>query len=365
MACIQTKTGAFPAGELTLPGAVCYKPRTRMPRQATDAINAWFMAAEELGEYIGIRFGRIAPGGHQPEWTFLRHTDFDGIGGLADMLRKRGAKLERLQQLKYPGEPSWGPLIRSLPKLLLPRRRVQWGELSRGEVATSSPTEPPRAVAWHVFNESSTKAIRRACRMAGVTVNSFLVKHLSKAIRPSLADQASTIPWMVPVNLRGKIFLDRDTTNYSSYVCVNVASYETVQDVHQKIYAALARGDHWANWYSYKSGNLLSSGLKKTLIKKELATAQWNIGGFSNLGDWDPQKTITQPDCLGTWLFSPPVLRCQVIGAGCVTFQGQLSLTLQTHPDLTTDSSVPEGWVKQWVEEIELDLASRSGMEPQ
>ena len=44
--------------------------------------------------------------------------------------------------------------------------------------------QPPPAVAWHVFDELATLQMRRVCRMAGVTINSFLLKHLTKAIRP-------------------------------------------------------------------------------------------------------------------------------------------------------------------------------------
>lgn len=50
----------------------------------SDPISPWFVAAEQLGEFIGIRFGRVPPGQAEPEWFFLRHTDFDGIGGLAE-----------------------------------------------------------------------------------------------------------------------------------------------------------------------------------------------------------------------------------------------------------------------------------------
>lgn len=85
-----------------------------MPTPATDPISPWFTAAEELGEYIGIRFGHVPSGASKPEWIFLRHTDFDGIGGLADILRRRGVTLDRLAQIKYPGSPSWGSLVAGL-----------------------------------------------------------------------------------------------------------------------------------------------------------------------------------------------------------------------------------------------------------
>jgi hypothetical protein len=98
--------------------------------------------------------------------------------------------------------------------------------------------------------------------------------------------------------------------------------------------------------------------MRKYLITSELATPQWNIGAFSNMGDWDPNKEITQPGCLGGWLVCPPVLRFQEVGVGCLTFQNQLSLTIQTHPELTTNPQVPQIWLHDWVKEIEMDVAS-------
>jgi hypothetical protein len=328
-----------------------------MAEETFDPIKSWFFAAEELGEYIGIRFGRVVPGASEPEWVFLRHTDFDGIGGFADILRKRGASLPRLPQIKHPSQPSWMPLIKSLPKLLKPRHRLQWRALD-GASAPTTNSQPPAAVAWHLFDETETTQIRRACRKGSFTVNSFLLKHLTKAIRPFLQDEAAVVPWMVPVNLRGKVNRDRDTANYSSYVGVKICSYETVRDIHHKIYAALGRGEHWSNWYAYDTGRLMSKGIKKYMVNAGLAMPEWYLGGFSNLGDWDCEKKITQKDCLGAWVFTPPVLRCQLLGAGCVTFQNRLSVAIQVHPELTIEPSVPRQWVQDWVKEIEMDLSS-------
>ena len=165
------------------------------------------------------------------------------------------------------------------------------------------------------------------------------------------------VPWMIPVNLRGKMTWDRDTANFSSYIGVKIQTYETPHDIHRNIYAALGRREHWANWYGYQLGRFLTQGMKKFLITKDLAMSQWNLGSFSNLGDWDTEKEIIQTECLGDWLFCPPVLRCQMIGSGCVTFQNRLSLMIQAHPELTTSGAVTKTWIQNWVKEIELDLA--------
>jgi hypothetical protein len=330
---------------------------TNMAPKAFDTIKPWFDAMEEMGEYIGIRFGRIPPGKSVPEWSFLKHTQVDGIGGLAVMLRQQGVSLPHLPQNKYPSNPSWSWFLKTVPKYLKPRRRLKWRPVEQGPAVDAS-KEPPPAVAWHVFGETPSTRIRRACRKAGVTVNSFLLKHLNKAIRPYLEDESAVIPWMIPVNLRGKVVREQDTSNFSSYVGVNIRPYETVVDVHRAIYAALASGEHWGNWYAYRVTRLSSRGIKKHLLATDRAMSQWFLGGFSNLGDWDSEKTITQKQCLGHWLFSPPVLRCQRVGAGCITFQNCLSLTIQAHPDLTTNPAVAGAWMHSWVKEIEIDLSS-------
>lgn len=327
-----------------------------MGNKPSDPISPWFLAAEELGEYIGIRFGRVVDGG-EPQWTFLPHTDFDGIGGLADLLRRRGASLPRLPQIKHYSNKSWTALARSLPSYVSLRHRLQW-DLLEGPSRPTTKAEPPAAVGWYVFDEGTSTQIRRLCRKNGITVNSFLLKHLTKSVRPLLKDQSAPVPWMVPVNLRGVVTRARDTENHSSYVGVRVQSFDTVQEVHRSIYRSLARGEHWANWMAYQSGVLLTGGMKKFLISIERCMSQWNLGSFSNLGDWDPEKRLDSAIGDGHWLFAPPVLRCQLVGAGCVTFQGRLSLTIQMHPELTVNSAVPKGWVQGWVKEIETDLAS-------
>jgi hypothetical protein len=343
-------------GLLTLP----YAGQRNMPPLPSDAIAAWFAAAEDLDEYIGIRFGHVLEENVDPQWAFLRHVDFDGIGGFAELLRREGAQVPRLPQIRHPRNASWISLLRALPKYASPRRRVRWA-LAGGNTIPSSRTHPPQAVAWHLLNESTTTRVRLACRNANVTVNSFLLKHLTKAIRPSIADQSIDVPWMIPVNLRGKVDRGRDTANHTSYVGVRVRSYETVHDIHRNIYAALASGEHWANWYAYQSGNLFTAGMRRRLIIAERCMSQSNLGSFSNLGDWDPEKRIPNPNGRRGWFFCPPVLRCQPIGAGCVTFQNRLSLTIQAHPELTIQQQIPADWLQAWIREIEIDLASVFG----
>jgi hypothetical protein len=213
-------------------------------------------------------------------------------------------------------------------------------------------------LAWHVFDERATVQIRRACRRQSLSVNAFLLAHLTRAIRPCLLDEASLVSWMIPVNMRGKVSRHRDTANHSSFIRLAAGPQESTQQLHQAIDRALARAEHWANWYLLGAGRFLGMGARKALLRAELGPGQRNAGAFANLGDWDADKQFMQTACAGPWLFCPAVLRSRPLGAGVVTFQNRLSLGLQIHPALTTSSNMLWVWIRDWVKEIQMDLAS-------
>ena len=85
------------------------------------------------------------------------------------------------------------------------------------------------------------------------------------------------------------------------------------------------------------------------LLSKDRAKPAGNIGSFSNLGVWDVGKTPASGD---GWLFCPPVVTGQLLGAGCVTFQGRLGLAIQGHSCLSSTPSVAMGWMGRWLELI-------------
>jgi NRPS condensation-like uncharacterized protein len=106
---------------------------------------------------------------------------------------------------------------------------------------------------------------------------------------------------------------------------------------------------------------VMTPGIRRWVVRNELCTPQFNLGSFSNLGNWDPEKRFSGPKITGDWLFCPPVLKMQTMGAGCVTFQGRMTLTVQAHAFLTTDSSVTQSWIRNWVQCIETDLRNILG----
>jgi len=314
-----------------------------------------------MDEFVGIRFGYLphdADPETEPEWIFFDHSEYDGIGAFAHLLREGGVDMPWLPRGTHSATPNFYlNTIRTLVSFLKPRKTVNWRKMGFA-TGDSDSMNPPTALAYHSFSASDTQKIRMASRRARVSVNSYLLRHLDRAVRLDFEDPSVESSWMIPVNLRGKVNCESDEGNHSSYIFVKVLASDNFFDVHSKTYRKLKSGYHWVAWNSYKMGRFLSSKMKSRVIKSDKALLDISHGGFSNLGQWDLEEKIQLKGLKGIWFFCPPVLRGQKIGAGCITFQNRLSLTLQLHPELATDPECARRWIRNWIREIEVDLFS-------
>lgn len=297
---------------------------------------------------MGIRYGLVSQESHSVEWIFVSHTECDGIGGFARLLRERGMEPEKLPETKIPCRDVFGPLwnlIRTRTPKSECANRTDW---SISDKTNSQKTTAPKSAAWYVFSEQKTKTILQHCRDHKVTVNSFLLHHLDKAIRPEIRQPHLKIPWMIPVNMRGDINYPDDTENHVSCVEATIAHDDSPQTIHQQILQSLQRGEHRAIHILLRCGKFLSHSTKVKFLNKDRSKPTGNIGSFSNLGVWDSDEKFPTKD---TWLFCPPVVTGQLLAAGCVTFQNQLSITMQANPNHPSPDIAQE-WMARWVDGI-------------
>jgi hypothetical protein len=305
----------------------------------------WFLASEATGDFMGIRYGRVPQGCDEIEWIYVSHCDCDGIGGLARLLRERGAEILKLPQTSSPCRGGIGPLWRlwrgSREDSECADRR-DWKGSGSAEAGASE------AVAWHLYSEEETNDIRERCRREQVTVNSFLLQRLDQAVRPEIRRPEVKIPWMIPVNLRGDINHADDTENHVSCVEVRVGARDSAREIQREIRRRLERGDHRANHLLLGLGSLLGHGAKVKFLAKDRSKSAGNIGAFSNLGVWDSEKKMETND---SWLFCPPVAGGQLLGAGCVTFRNRLGLAIQGHAGFSASPEIAAGWMRRWVGE--------------
>ncbi|NKB61650.1 MAG: hypothetical protein GKR95_16080 [Gammaproteobacteria bacterium] len=325
-----------------------------------DVVQPWFEVLEEMGEFVGIRFGRVSGSSDEVDWIYKPHHEFDGIGGFASILRSKGIEIASLPETNQLSNNSWLSLLRLLPRFLGFRKVLQISQdIDKGalEPVYSAPTP---AYAWHVFSEDETSKIRSYGKSAGVTVNSLLLKHVSEVTRKHLDEPSEKVPWMIPVNLRGGIKQTPDTSNIFSYIAVNVSAEDSIKDIHNDIYAKLSNGEHWGTYKKYKMGYWLPIFIKKWLITSNRAVLQWNLGTFSNLGAWDLSEKAGENTDKENWVFAPPVTATQMIGVGCLTTNNRLSITIQLHPSLTTSVSVANAFLGDFVMLVKRDISQNS-----
>ncbi|MFN4874757.1 MAG: hypothetical protein ACK5JP_13200 [Akkermansiaceae bacterium] len=295
---------------------------------------AWFRASEAVGDFMGIRYGRITNG--EVEWLEVSHCECDGIGGFLRLLRKQGLKNLAIPQTKHTCRGIVLPLCRLLSSKLKKEICAERGDWKK--------TAPKTNIAWYLFTKDETQAILDHCRKHGVTVNSYLLHALDQAVRPEVSRSERKISWMIPVNLRGDVCYPDDTENHVSCVETKIAQDDTAATIHRKILHQLRRGEHRANHLLLNIGRIFTHQAKVKLLTKDRTKPVGNIGAFSNLGVWNPEE-ITNED---GWVFSPPVVLGQLLGAGCVTFQGRLGLATQGY----TESEKVGQRMQRWVENI-------------
>jgi hypothetical protein len=310
--------------------------------EEVDWLGRWFIILEELGDDVGVRFGRAA--GDALAWTAISHRHVDGIGGLAKLVREEGLPLDRLPGLTRRRDAS--ALAKTAAMLryffVRPRRAARW----RGQIARQEPFRPGEGavLAAAVLREAETAHVTAKAKDAGVSVNTWLLWHLDRVTRASVDEATGRPQWMVPVNMRGAAFNLRDTANHSSYVLIDVSETATPTALHERIVRAMDHDDHWAGWVGLTLGRYVGMGGMRVLWNLDRVLGRTYTASFSNLGSW--QVPEASPDV--QWVFAPPVGVHLPFAAGAITWNQRLALSVHLHGAMGRTQSDAETFLERW-----------------
>ena len=215
----------------------------------TDWVGYWFKLVETtVGEYVGMRAGRPSPDGFGIAWLFRPHYDYDGAGGLVQILREETQSRDiQVPVLKGGATPSRLWRTMALLRFFAKKRRAAapWKTL---DLSWSAPVGgikgPGTNLATYSFDAERTSKLSDKARAAGVSVNSFLFSAMARVSEPEL--EAGPAMWMMPVNMRGLVPVTRDTGNYTAYLYIEVDRGSTAARVHDAVKRATQRGEHRA-----------------------------------------------------------------------------------------------------------------------
>jgi hypothetical protein len=308
-----------------------------------DWVAAGFAAMRDCGEDISIVYGQNNGSSAQaePQWFELAHDKFDGIGGLAHLLREQGVRVDKPPGLRGD-RLTWSRAIRGF-FAVLPALKIRQQQWRRFDAARKAGLRPVRdRVAWQLLTEEQTAQVVVAAKAAGVTVNTFLLFHLDAAVSAQLTLPSSNRLWMIPVNLRGAVTRP-DNFLQMSFLAVDFDRDLSLSQLHAQIIGLQARACHWGSWMALHLGKLIgAAGLRRELRNRDKKNNGWT-GIFSNLGAWDVPGS-------GSWIFCPPISRVHPVGAGCVTMNGRMALTTQLHDALGGDPQTSQALLAAWLQ---------------
>lgn len=275
----------------------------------------------------------------EPCWHPLPHSEFDGIGAFGHLLRQHGHPDLKVLPQHHPGKPP-----RLVPLLRAGARFTEF-PIGRGGslvLASRSLTPQPRNIAWHVLDQVRTREVIARAKKEAVSVSSWLLFTLGRAIEPFLDAPDRPSRWMIPVNMRGEIRGPRDTANHVSYLRVKVSRTDSARSIEDKVRAHLAGAEHWWLWYCYRYGSFVGSWGMRILVRADMRLGKPYIGCFSNLGNWD----LSGPSA---WICCPPVAKTMPVGAGCITYGGRMGLALRFHSSYDNVAAIADDTLKDWV----------------
>lgn len=318
-----------------------------------DIFAEWFAALEEVGESFVVQLGRCTATMTEPEWFFLPHQQFDGLGGLAHVLRT-----EKHVDVDLPKtaekRPSWPRLVLALLRSAF-RVRTRSARFRRPiDESWKGPADGqpmrPTAIAWTLFTRKETAELRQAARKRGVSLNVWLFWALKEALRPELVPGPGAMEWVFPISMRGAVPCEKDTDNQAFSIELGFKQDATPEKIENAIRLEMRRGTQWLGPWLIGMMRLLSPSALKRSVQQ--ASRFYKMGSYTNLGARAPaQEERSGAAPAGEeewWMVFGSILKTQPVGMACITWRGCMSVTLRIHPALSQDRRLAEGWLADW-----------------
>jgi hypothetical protein len=326
---------------LAAPADLEFEAATGAPspaRRRIDWTGMWFRIVENEGEFVGMRGGRRLPSG-DIDWVFPSHAEYDGLGGFVHVLRQAYPGRDIKVPARQSRMPSLGKRLAAVMQMCLrkPVAAAAW----RGHDPdwTGHCPNAGGEFATGFFSAETTSRLNAKARAQAVSLNCLLMHTLALATEPEL--EAGPRIWMMPVNMRGPVQLDRDTANQSGYLQIEVAADAPLARVQEQIKQALRRRDHWASWTFLNLSQLIGAAGIRHVYKLQMQrfTGRPFVGSFSNLGAWKG---------VGEWCVCPLVTRTSPVGVGAIVCDGRLGLTFEAHASVRREAGWTQTVMDRW-----------------
>lgn len=310
-----------------------------------DRIGRFLSVNEQLGESIDIPFGYIKDFNNlaKIEWFVLSHKEVDGIGGLITILnRLNRPNAFIIPTLNKMDRPKFFVKLKAFLKVLktpLPSTPIK-------KLCTNvcQQLKQENALVFHVFSKEATKKITERAKLKNISLNTFLLYCLNKAIARFFA-ASEIVSWRLPVNMRGAVKAASITENQWSFIQIIFKKNISPNELHNLIKNHLIQKEHWGYWWL---GNVLGSLSARFVLqaaKKDITNGFFLTGVFSNLGEL--ASTSSFP--LEAFIAAAPVVKTVPISGNTLIWAQKLSITLQLHPSICDDKKIADAILETWI----------------
>lgn len=306
-----------------------------------DWVGEWYNLSRERGGNDIANMAHVNLETAEVHWHNFSHAQYDGLGGVAQFLRRQGVPVKDLPQTKFKKAPAWwkrpGILWRALHGQKSPK--FQW-KTWRPQLKAGA-----NELAWLVLSLEETQELQHLVQEQGISQNAWLLAQLNQLIVGELAVAGAQGQWMFPVNMRGAVDNGVDTANHSSAIALLTHAHSSASEIAAQISRKLKRAEHWGNWWVFNSGRLLGRKAMKHFSQQAEKKSFW-FGTFSNMGEWQIQEHLPwQHPC--ALILAPPGSANYPVGMVLFTWRGRLALSLKIHPSIGGNKDLAQAYLKQ------------------
>lgn len=320
-------------------------------KTSKDYIAMWFDVRKELGISDAMNIGPMNKINGNIQWHTFSHSKMDGIGGIATILREQGYPCRQLPQSGEKFEPSAWSLYRlnkiernkkNINNTCTPSKTIRW----KNQYPCSNDNSADIVNIY--FDKNTTLKIKRNAKKNSVAFSTFLIWSLNKSVADNLLDGNQNYYWFYPVNLRGAISLNNDTSNYSSGINICLNNYITPKQLQKEIKHKIKLKEHWSTWKLAHIGKLIGkAGVR--YIYNSISKKHFYAGSFSYLGRWPLQADKNPAENeKEVWVSCGIGTKNYPISTGIMEWYGQLTLGLKLHPMICQDVKLTEKCLNDW-----------------
>ncbi|MDF1761899.1 MAG: hypothetical protein P1U57_00685 [Oleibacter sp.] len=300
-----------------------------------------YQILRELGENVDMILGIRQLDSGAMRWGLHSHQQDDGVGAFTAVLDNMGISLPEGPVREPTPAPNWWMRMTLLREHLRNGKALTypWREYHTGQMA------PASGFVFCFLSTEQTAAIRRHVRRLKVGESAFFLSVLNRVCRGQLLDGDCERLWMLPHDFRRALGSKNLRGNFTAPLNLPVGNNDSANDIYGHMKQLYRRNILWGSWTYTNFARYLHRKVIERAYRR-MPKPSW-FGVYANMGSWKSVDAVP----LG-FVTAPPSSALCPVTAGSLTWNGQISFSLQLHSTLTSNVTDAEKLLAAWLQQV-------------